>query len=60
MKSSTSKGTRERRERKKQITNEDQFVSRGPVQRNLLPVEESTNDGSFSTISLSQMITETE
>jgi hypothetical protein len=63
MKSSTSKRIRERRESKKQISNEDQiqrhrrFVSQGSVPKNLLLIEESTKYVSLSTLSLSQTVT---
>jgi hypothetical protein len=34
-----------------------QFVSRGSVPKNILPVEEATKVGSISTLSLSQSVT---
>jgi hypothetical protein len=54
---------RERGEGRNKLTSEDQhkwtqrFVSRGPVLKNLLPVEEATKAGSISTLSLSQSVT---
>ena len=55
-----NESARERTQNKSQANNEVRHMDlfyRGSVLANLLPVEEATKAGSFSTLSLSQMVT---
>jgi hypothetical protein len=53
------RGRKNKSQANKEVRHKDLFY-RGPVLANLLPVEEATKAGSFSTLSLSQTVPRTE